>query len=152
MCNFTPTLKTDMENLKNMLNNPKVRGVLCSATGEIVEFHNPGVKDLFILVNTRPQVLDGAAVADRVIGRGAAMLLVLGNVKQVYAKLISEPAIKVLREACIPLDYEKAVPNIINRDGTDVCPVEKLTMNITEPSEAFERIKEFLINKNIIQS
>lgn len=141
-----------MDHLKNMLNNSEIRGVLRSSDGEIVEFHNPGLKDLFILLNKRPQLLKGAIAADRVIGRGAAMLLVLGNVKHVYAKLISEPAIKVLREACIHLDYEKAVPIIINRDGTDVCPVEKLTMNITEPSEAFERIKEFLINKNIIQS
>ena len=76
----------------------------------------------------------------------------MGHVSQVFAQLISEQAVQVLKAADIAVEYDTIVPNIINRDGTDVCPVEKLTMNITEPSVAFERIKEFLINKNIIQS
>ena len=149
------TLKSEfifMERLKELLNREDVRGVVCSSAGEIVEFHNRGVKDLFLLLVSRPEMLRGGCVADRVIGRGAALLLVHGGVEQVYAKLISEPAIGVLHEANIKLDYEKAVPNIVNRDGTDMCPVEKLTMNITDPEVARDKIKEFLISKNIIKS
>jgi hypothetical protein len=97
-------------------------------------------------------VLEGAFVADRVIGRGAALLLVMGHVSQVFAQLISEQAVQVLQAAEIAVDYDTVVPNIINRDGTDICPVEKLTMNISEPEIAFEIIREFLINKNIIKS
>lgn len=141
-----------MERLKNMLNNPEVRGVVMTTSQEIIEFHSSGVKDLFLLTETKPQALEGAIVADRVIGRGAALLLVFGRVKQVYAKLISEPAIQVLQAANIKFDYDKAVPNVINRDGTGMCPVEKLTMNITDPEVARKKINEFLISKNIIKS
>ena len=141
-----------MEHLKKMLNNPKIRGVLRSAKGEIVEFLSPGVKDLFNIVTTRQHVLEGAFVADRVIGRGAALLLVMGHVSQVFAQLISEQAVQVLQAAEIAVDYDTVVPNIINRDGTDICPIEKLTMNISEPDIAFEIIREFLINNNIIES
>lgn len=141
-----------MEHLKKMLNNPKIRGVLRSAGGEIVEFHSPGVKDLFNIVTTRQHVLEGAFVADRVIGRGAALLLVMGHVSQVFAQLISEQAVQVLQAAEIAVDYDTVVPNIINRGGTDICPIEKLTMNISEPEIAFEIIREFLINNNIIES
>ena len=136
-----------MQQLKDMLEHDDVRGVVRSFTGEVIEFHHPGVKDLFNLIATQPHVLEGAYVADRVIGRGAALLLVYGHVRRVFAKLISEPALKVLQEAKILGDYDKVVSNIINREGTDVCPVEKLTTNINDPIVAFDRINDFLINK-----
>lgn len=141
-----------MEDLKQMLDHNDVRGVVRTAAAEVIEFHNPGVKDLFELVATRPHELAGALVADRVIGRGAALLLVLGKVKSVYAQVISSPALQVLNEANINVGYGSIEPNIINRDGTDLCPVEKLTMTIVDPKVAYEKIKEFLINKNIIKS
>lgn len=133
-----------MEHLRNMLNKPEVRGVVCTADCEIIEFRNPGVKDLYNLLATRPHALEGAYFADRVIGRGAALLLVLGRVERVYAQVISAEAFHVLQEAEIKVDYDKLVSNIMNRDGTDICPVERLTMNIIQPKLAFERIREFL--------
>lgn len=136
-----------MEKLKEILVCDGVRGVLRSKNNEVVEFNNPGVKDLFNLVSNRPKVLDGALVADRVIGRGAALLLAMGKVARVYAQLISQPAIQVLDEAGIKVEYDKVVPNIINRDGTDMCPVEKLTLNVDNPNVAFEKIKDFLNTK-----
>jgi hypothetical protein len=141
-----------MEKIKEMLARDNVRGVVRTTSSEVIEFHNPGVKDLFNLVATRPHSLKGAFLADRVIGRGAALLLVYGNVGRVYAKLISAPAIQVLKDAEISVDYEMMVPNIINRDGTDICPVEKLTMSVTQPDVAFEKIKEFFTTNNIIKS
>ena len=139
-----------MKQLIALLENNGIRGVVRTTDCEVIEFHNPGVKDLFILVNTRPQVLEGAYVADRVIGRGAALLLVMGHVSQVFAQLISEQAVKVLRASEINVEYESIVPNIINRDGTDICPVEKLTMDVTDSKVAFEKIKEFLTTNKII--
>ena len=139
-----------MKQLKELLDKDNVRGVVRTIDCEVIEFHNPGVKDLFNLIATRPNVLEGAYVADRVIGRGAALLLVLGRVERVYASLISSEAIQVLNEAEIKIDYDKVVTNILNRGGTDICPVEKLTMNITQPDVAFRKIKKFLTINNII--
>ncbi len=139
-----------MEHLKNMLNNPEIRGVVRTATGEVIEFHNPGVKDLYNLLATKQNALEGASFADRVIGRGAALLLVKGHVAQVFAQVISESALNVFQDAGIAASYDCLVPNIINRAGTDICPVEKLTLGISQPGLAFERIREFLINNNII--
>ena len=141
-----------MDKLKEMLACDDVRGVVRTLAGEIIKFHNPGVKDLFELVETRSEALEGASVADRVIGRGAALLLALGHVGRVYAQIISEPAVLVLQDYDIEVEYDKLVPNIINRNGTDICPVENLTMAMTQPEKAFTVIKEFLINNNIIES
>ena len=112
-----------MDKLKDMLAGDDVRGVVCTLSGEIIKFHNPGVKDLFELVETRPEALEGALVADRVIGRGAALLLALGHVCRVYVQIISEPAVLVLQDYDIKVEYDKLVPNIINRDGIGICPV-----------------------------
>ena len=43
-------------------------------------FHERGIKDLFRLLKTEREFLDGAFVADKVVGKGAAALMVLGGV------------------------------------------------------------------------
>lgn len=133
-----------MEKLKSLLQREEVRGVVRAADGEIREFHRQGVIDLFTLLTEEPQVLNGAQIADRVIGRGAALLMVKGGVQEVFAYVISESALDVFRQAGIPVTYATLQPNIINRTGTDICPVEKLTASTTDPDEAYERIKNFL--------
>ena len=50
----------------------------------------------------------------------------------------------MLRQAGITVSYDTLQPNIINRTGTDICPVEKLTADTTNPDEAFRLIGNFL--------
>ena len=85
-------------------------------------FERRGVTDLFSLVTDEPEFLQGASVADKVIGRGAAMLLVKGGARSVYAEVISSGAREVLKRAGIEVSFGTQVPNIINRAGTDICP------------------------------
>lgn len=56
-----------------------------SAGGQITICRERGIKDLFRILNATPGLLDGAYIADKVIGKGAAALMVLGKVKEVYA-------------------------------------------------------------------
>ncbi|MBR5085935.1 MAG: DUF1893 domain-containing protein [Muribaculaceae bacterium] len=133
-----------MKCLKEKLRNPIIRGVARTASGMIIEFHNPGVKDLFNLVATKPNLLKETIVADRVIGRGAALLLIKGGISQVFASIISKPALDVFMHYGIDVSYDILVDNILNHSGTDICPVEKLTMTISQPDIAFVKIKEFI--------
>lgn len=133
-----------MEELKKHLEREDVRGVVRAANGEIREFHRQGVIDLFTLLTKEPQMLLGAQIADRVIGRGAALLMVKGRVQDVFANVISKQALDILQQAGIPTTYSTLQPHIINRTGTDICPVEKLTASTDDPDEAYELIKEFL--------
>lgn len=105
--------------------------------------------DLFSLVTDDPQFLCGASVADKVVGRGAALLLVKGGVREVYAEVASSGALDVLRRAGVEVSFGREVPNIINRTGTDICPVEKLTAGTSSPDEAYVLINEFLKDKNL---
>jgi len=89
-------------------------------------------------------VLGGAALADKVIGKAAALLCVHGGVKSVYAILMSEPAVAVLTANGIPFEYRQIVPLVLNRTRTDTCPVEKLVNRLETPAEAITAITEFL--------
>lgn len=133
----------------NVLVDEGCRGVVRSVQGELRTFSRRGVADLFNLVADEPDFLRGASVADRVIGRGAALLLVKGGAREVYAQVISFGALEVLRSVGIETSFDKEVPNIINRTGTDICPVEKLTASTSSPDEAYERIKQFLDSMNL---
>lgn len=135
--------------LINVLVDEGCRGVVRSVQGELRTFSRRGVADLFNLVADEPDFLRGASVADRVIGRGAALLLVKGGAREVYAQVISSGALEVLRSVGIETSFDKEVPNIINRTGTDICPVEKLTASTSSPDEAYERIKQFLDSMNL---
>lgn len=77
-------------------------------------------------------------------GGGAALLLVKGKAKEVYAEVISSGALSVLRTAGMNVTFGKEVAHIINRAGTGICPVEQLTSGTSSPDEAYMLIKQFI--------
>lgn len=99
-----------------------------------------GVKPLMHLLKEKKGFLKGASVADKVIGKAAALLMVLGEIKEVHTLIISEPAIKVFEKHNIPCFYDKKVTRIVNRAGDGLCPMETLCLDVENPQEAFDRI------------
>jgi hypothetical protein len=83
-----------------------------------------GVQDLLRLLREEPERLHGAQVADKIVGRAAASLMVAGGVSEVHTNLISTPALNLLREAGIPVSYDEEVPQILNRDRSGQCPID----------------------------
>lgn len=67
-----------------------------------------------------------------------------GGVRGLYARTVSRPALDLLAEAGIPVEYEVAVPHIINRAGDSICPVEQLCADARTPEECLPRIAEFI--------
>lgn len=107
-------------------------------------FHKRGMQDLHQLLRTSPDTLRGAMIADKVVGKGAAVLMTAGGVRWVYADVISQSALEFLLKHNIEAEYGKMVPNIINRAGTDICPVEKLCMQCEGTEDALRLIDEFI--------
>ena len=96
-----------------------------------------GVAPILDLLREDPDALEDGVVADKVIGKAAALLLMYGRIKALYTKVISSHALNVLKDSGIEVVYDKLVPYVINRDGTDMCPMEKLVLEIGSPEEAF---------------
>lgn len=107
-------------------------------------FHKKGVKDIFELLENDPAFLKDSMIADKVVGKGAAALMAAGGVREVFAAVISTPALKMLESAGIPTSFVEEVANIINRQGTGICPVEALCLECVTPDECVPRIAKFL--------
>ena len=84
------------------------------------------------------------SVADKVVGKAAAMLFVKCGIKQVFAKTLSQNGKKILERFGIPYEYETLTEKIINRDGTDICPMEKTVLNIEDIEEGYTALKNKL--------
>lgn len=80
--------------------------------------------------------LCGMAVADKIIGKAAAMLLLCGGAQNVYGEVMSEPAKALLEKAGVEVTYGTLVKAIRNRTDTDICPMEKAVAALETPAEA----------------
>lgn len=111
---------------------------------EIRLFQRRGVADLYDLLHEDPKFLDGASVADKVIGKGAAALMIRGGVAEVYADLISESALALFTDAGVGVEYVRSVHHIENRDKTDWCPLEKSCLGIDSLQDILPIIDNFV--------
>lgn len=115
-----------------------------SNENEIRTFTQKGVTDLYDLVIHEPRFLKKAFVADKVVGKAAATLMCIGDIEEVYADIISDPALSVLTGAGIRISYGLQVPHIINRTRDGWCPLEKLCRDIEHPQQILAVIETFI--------
>ena len=87
---------------------------------------------------------DGYSVADKIVGKAAAMLFVKAGIKEVYAEILSVSGKNFLEEHGINVGYETLAEKIINRTGDDICPMEKTVADIIDPEEGYEAIRNKL--------
>ena len=107
-------------------------------------FDGRGVRDLYILYTQQPELLNGAAIADKVVGKGAAALMIVGKVARLHALVLSRPALELFGRSDVDVTYDVLVDNIINRSGTGVCPVEELCSVCYTPQMCIPLIGDFL--------
>lgn len=99
---------------------------------------------MFRILNREPELLCGASIADKVVGKGAAALMIAGGVRWVYADVISTAAMELFTKSGVEVEFKESVPNIINRAGTDICPVEKLCQDCKTVEECLPLIDKFI--------
>lgn len=114
------------------------------SNGEVRTFTQRGIADLYQLLNNDADFLNGASIADKVVGKAAAALMILGKIKELYTDIISLPALNLLNEAGINVGFGKVVPFIENRDKTDWCPMEKMCYKEESVEAIFPFIKDFI--------
>lgn len=118
--------------------------VIRSRSGEVRTFSRRGVADLLGLLHDEPAFLHGAFVADKVVGKGAAALMVLGGVAELYTDAISTPARTLLEENGIAVTAAAESANIRNRTGDGICPVEALCAGCATAEECLPLIENFV--------
>lgn len=132
-----------MEELISMLHAGGYSCVI--ANGEKIRtFTQRGVADLYDLLTMEPEFLKGARIADKVVGKGAAALMILGEIKELYTDVISTKALELFQKSEIKVDFTQEVPFIWNRNHTGWCPVETMCSEENSAENILPLIRDFL--------
>ena len=131
-----------LEQAKKMIRSEECSFVVIKEGRIVYQDKGNGVKPILKLIDTDRELLKGAVIVDKIIGKTAALLLVLGEVKTVYGITMSQTGKDYLVYAGIGVDYEKCIDVISNRKRDGICPLERAVSDIEDPKQAYEKLKE----------
>ena len=136
----------DLEKAKRILKERNQSLVIVKEGRIIFCLDSSGIDGILQAIEKKREDLCGASIADKVVGKAAALLFAYSHVARVYASILSRRGLKTLREHKIPVEYDLVVPEIMNKERTDTCPFEKFVSEIESPSHAFEELKAYVEN------
>jgi hypothetical protein len=129
-----------MNKLIDTLHREQCSLVLRDKQGRVRLFWKQGVRDLEDLLDREPETLHGASIADKVVGKAAAGMMVVGKVSELYADVMSRLALPLLDVAGIGYTYGTMVDEIIMCEDDKRCPLEQ----IVAPAKTAEEVVEML--------
>lgn len=109
---------------------------------ELKTSEEKGLRPMLLWLEDDRDALRGAAVADKVVGRAAAMLMIYGGVSEAFCEVISRGALITLEDAGIKVSYINTCVAVSNRRGDGICPMEKAVSPIKDPAEAYRLLRE----------
>ena len=133
---------TDIVKAKQLLDKGGYTSVICRAD-EVYTSTARGVAPILSLIDDGVK-LDGAAAADKVIGKAAAMLLVYSGVTDIYGAVMSRMAEEYLAAQGVRYSCGELCDRIINRSGDGFCPMELAVADIDDPAQALQTIRNRL--------
>lgn len=137
-------LNKDLEQAKQLLMEQSLAFAVVKG-GEVVGTSvAKGVIDLLALVDSRGAALAGASLADKLIGKAVAAMVCYTGIKAVYTPVMSRPALEMLQQHDVPLEYDELVTMILSRDGKMRGPLEQLLFETHDPAEAVAVLRDFL--------
>ena len=139
-----------MQNLIRIINQGH-HSLVVEKDDAILCYDGRGISDLIYLLDNKVDFLRDARVADKVVGKAAAGLMLVAGVREIYAELISTPAIQLIKSSEVKLSFLDEVNHIINFSGTDWCPLERLCYSLTTPEEIYSAIKDFICKRKGIR-
>lgn len=107
--------------------------------GEYFTNEDKGISPMMSFI-AEGRELTGFSDADQIVGKAAAMLFVKAGIVSVYGKTMSESGKAYLEANNIPCSYDILTDRIINRQGTDICPMEKAVDDINDANEGYKKL------------
>lgn len=104
--------------------------------------NDSGIKPIISKLNDNLYYFKGLCVADKIVGKASAMLLVLSGVKEVNAVVLSKAGKSILDKYNIEYSYEELTEYIVNRKGDGMCPMEETVKDIEDLDLAYTELKE----------
>ena len=139
---FRQRKKSGIEHAAELIRRGGVSCVVLK-TGKIVyAADGRGVSPLLALYEEHRELLKDAVVVDKIIGKAAASILLLGEVQQVYSLVISVSARDYMESHGVAVGFERCVDVITARGGVGICPIERSVLDINDPIMAYRAIKD----------
>jgi hypothetical protein len=134
-------MKDDLRLAKQRLKRRELSLVIVKDGRILFEDSSPGIAGLIRAIEELKDLLRGSALADRVVGRAVALLCAHSRISSLFALLLGQNALEVLRKHNIAYEYKKLVPGILDASKSGLCPLEQLCLRIDDPLEAYERLR-----------
>ena len=143
-------MERKLEKAKELLAQKDTTFACILQNGEVYTSEKKGIAPIMDQMKIDREFFRGTVAADRFLGKAAAMLLIDSGVCMVYGETISEHAKTALEQqqkqtdGAFSYQCRTVVPYIINRTKTGMCPMEKAVLDVTDPKDAFDILKEAL--------
>jgi hypothetical protein len=135
------SIKEDLEIAKAALHGKNLTLAIVKRSKLLFESKSHGVSAFLDALEKLGLKMKDAAVADKVVGKAVALLCIYAGIRAVYALNLSLKAKQVLERNAVHLEWENLVDKILDASGTDICPFEKAAMEISNPAEAYKKLK-----------
>jgi len=132
----------DMDAARNILSKTDYSIVVVKNGNILTKKQGDGMRPILEAIDELREDIQGSIVGDRILGKASALLCVYSKVNGVYSPQATKTAIAVLIRAGILSQTEETIPYIKNRDGDNLCPFEKMLVDVDSPDEAFKILKE----------
>jgi len=132
-----------MTDIEIAIKNLEGHSICLCKNGEYFTDNSKGISPMMKFIAEKKD-LSGYSAADIIVGKAAAILFVKVGIVSVYGEVMSEAAKLFLEEHGISYSYETLTKKIINRSGTDICPMEKTVTNISDTEKGYIALKEKL--------
>lgn len=133
-------MEKELEKLKKLLcGNPKYT-VAYTLGSRTFYSESRGIAPLIALAENGID-LKNAYVADRIIGRAAALLYVRLGAEKLYTPVAERGAAEIFAENEITLYADETTEKIINRSGDGECPMNLAVAGIKDTDAAYAALK-----------
>ena len=132
-------MEKDFQKAKEEYNSGKYTLVICKDE-DIIKSDVTGIRPVMNLIDSKKDY-KGYSAADKIVGRAAAFLYTLLQVKNLYGETMSKGAIEILKKSGIYYEYKTLTDYIENRQKTGMCPMDEAVKDIDNPKDAYEAIR-----------
>ena len=132
---------SDLDLAKTMLAKENLTLTIAKNGTVIYKTKTKGVTGFLEAIRQFGKNLTNSSAADKVVGKAIALLCIYAKIKSLYAKTLSSKAKELLKKTGISLEYDTLISNVVSFDKTDICPFEKAVADISDPSEAYAKLK-----------
>ncbi len=137
------------ENLIKALELLKNHRLALYKDNSLITSEERGIKPMMDIILNNVNV-ENYSAADRSVGKAVAFLFAKAKIKSIHAEVLSKHATEVFDKYKIDYYADKIVPYIINRNGDDMCPMEKSVLNVDNYEDAFEILKNKMIEMKLL--